>query len=363
MKVLVTGGSGFIGSHVVDAAVAAGHEVTSLDRRAVAPEVANPGARYLVGDLTDPSTVRQAVAAAGGGGLLDAVSHQAARVGLEHGAADGWEYVADNGLATARLLAGLAEAGFTGRVVLASSMVVYGEGSYTCPDHATVRPPPRSPRRLEDGCFEPQCPRCGADLEPGEVDEDAVADPRNVYSATKLHQEHLVAVLARRCGMSQIALRYHNVYGPRMPLDTPYSGVAARFRSALVRGEAPRVFEDGRQRRDFVHVADVAAANLAALVATGVDGPFNVASGRPRSVGDMARVLARVVGSAHGRSGAPIEPVVTGEYRLGDVRHIVASPARARERLGFVASVDFEAGMAELAGEVDGSSPDGQAER
>ena len=159
--------------------------------------------------------------------------------------------------------------------------------------------------------------------------EDAPLDPRNVYAATKVAQEHLCAAFARETGATVTALRYHNVYGPRMPRDTPYAGVASIFRSSLAAGRPPRVFEDGAQRRDFVHVRDVAAANVRALEA-GIPGAFNVASGTPRGVGDMAAALARAVDPS-------LEPVVTGQWRAGDVRHVFASPERASTELGFTA--------------------------
>ncbi|GGW70477.1 NAD-dependent dehydratase [Streptomyces lucensis JCM 4490] len=326
MRVLVTGGAGFIGSHVVTALREGGHEPLVYDVRE------DPGA-----DVRDAAALARALAGA------DAVCHQAAMVGLGDGVADAAEYVSRNDLGTAVLLAAMARAGVR-HLVLAGSMVVYGEGRYTCPRHGAVRPGPRAVADLDAGSFEPRCPECGADLAPGLVGEDAPADPRNVYAATKLAQEHLAAAWARCTGGSAVSLRYHNVYGPRMPRDTPYAGVASFFRSALARGQAPRVFEDGRQRRDFVHVRDVAAANVAALearAAPGVLTAYNTGSGEPHTVGEMARALSAAC-------GGPL-PVVTGEYRLGDVRHITADSSRLRAALGWRPRVGFADGMKEFA--------------
>ncbi|MFE8990077.1 NAD-dependent epimerase/dehydratase family protein [Streptomyces collinus] len=326
MRVLVTGGAGFIGSHVVTTLRKRGHEAVVFDVRE------DPAA-----DVRDPAAVRRALTG------VNAVCHQAAMVGLGDGVADAADYVAHNDLGTAVLLAAMAETGVA-TLVLAGSMVVYGEGRYACARHGVVRPGPRAVAALDAGRFEPPCPVCGADLSPGLVGEDAPADPRNVYASTKLAQEHLAAAWARCTGGSAVSLRYHNVYGPGMPRDTPYAGVASFFRSALARGEAPRVFEDGRQRRDFVHVRDVAAANTVALEAEAAPGAltvYNTGSGTPNTVGAMARALV----AAH---GGP-EPVVTGEYRLGDVRHITADSSRLRAELGWKPAVGFEEGMTEFA--------------
>lgn len=344
VRVLVTGGAGFIGSHLVDQLVAGGHDVVVLDRRAEdAPAWAHvdDGADVRRVDLTDVGAVARAVEG------VDAVSHQAARVGLGVDFDDVVDYATDNDLGTAVLLQALWRTRFAGRLVVASSMVVYGEGAYTCPTHRPVRPGVREPEALDAGRFEPPCPECGEALAPVTIDEDTPADPRTTYAATKLHTEHLARTYAREAGVGWAALRYHNVYGPRMPQDTPYAGVASIFRSELAAGRAPQVTEDGGQRRDFVHVTDVARANVAALVAPPeVTGPFNVASGTPHTVLELARALVEAAGP-----GAPA-PVVTGAWRSGDVRHITASPARAAAQLGFEARVTLAEGMAGLAAEI-----------
>ena len=340
--ILVTGGAGFIGSHIVDALVEQGHAVRAVDAllpvaHAARPPYLNPAAEWVEGDLRDPAVAERAVAG------ISAVCHQASMVGLGTDIGDIADYVGHNDLATAQLLRALAGSGFAGRLVLASSMVVYGEGSYRCARHGEVRPGPRRAEALDAGGFEPPCPVCGEPLAPGTVDEDAPLDPRSVYAATKVAQEHLCAAFSRETGVPVTALRYHNVYGPRMPRDTPYAGVASIFRSALEAGRAPRVFEDGGQRRDFVHVRDVARANLRALLADEpVAGAFNVASGTPHTVLEMAAALAAAFDGAE-------RPVVTGEWRGGDVRHIVASAERAAGVLGFRAREGFEAGMLEFA--------------
>ncbi len=330
-RILVTGGAGFVGSHVVDQLVDDGHEVVVLDSLVAHgdcdPPWLCPDVDLVRGDVRDPGAWQQAARG------VDAVCHQAARVGLGVDFGDVRRYVDDNDAGTAAGLWALHDLGFRGRFVMASSMVVYGEGRYRCPTHGDVRPGPRSADDLAAGRFEPPCPRCGAPLRWGAIDEDAPLDPRGVYAATKLHQEHLCAAFGRELGVPVTALRYHNVYGPRMPRDTPYAGVASIFRSAVERGRPPAVYEDGGQTRDFVHVADAARANVAALtVDEPVVGPLNVASGEPRTVLDLARAIC---------DGTGLEPAVVGGGRLGDVRHVVASPARAAARLGFRAVEPF----------------------
>jgi dTDP-L-rhamnose 4-epimerase len=351
MRVLVTGAAGFIGSHVAEALIADGHEVLWLDSLAPAVHSEKPaylpdGPSFLQRDVRDAAAVEDALDG------VDAVCHLAAMVGLGVSLADLPLYSDVNVTGTATLLDAMGRRGVR-RLVLSSSMVVYGEGSYFCPSDGCpaagpVRPLPRAAADLEAGIFEPRCPSCGAPLSTSLVGEDMPFDPRNAYATSKVAQEHLAANWARLTGGTCVALRYHNVYGPRMPRDTPYSGVAAIFRSALENGVPPSVFEDGGQLRDFVHVRDVAAANVLTLGACAAEVPagtlraYNVASGTPRTVGEMASALADAF-------GGDVQPKVTGEYRLGDVRHIVASPEAAARELGYRAAVDFTDGVAEFA--------------
>jgi dTDP-L-rhamnose 4-epimerase len=334
---LVTGGAGFIGSAVVEQALDRGWSVRVLDslRPDVhgGPPTLDPRVDFVHGDVRDAAVVDAALVG------VDAVCHQAAKVGLGVDFQDAPDYVDSNEHGTAVLLAAMDRAGVD-RLVVASSMVVYGEGSYRTAAGETERPAPRRIADLDAGVAD------GELLEPQLIAEDAPLDPRNVYAITKLTQEHLSTSWARSTGGRAAALRYHNVYGPGMPQNTPYAGVASLFRSALERGEAPRVYEDGAQRRDFVHVRDIASANLAALAWTAGQQPdtfrpFNVGSGTVHTIGEMAEALAR-------EAGGPA-PVVTGQYRAGDVRHVTASSARLRDELGWSPSVSFEEGMREFA--------------
>ncbi len=338
MRVLLTGSAGFIGSAIDRALTERGDDVVRVD-------LMLPDAH---GEADPPvGTHRLDVRDAGAWTHLlrgvDAVCHQAALVGLGARVADLPSYASHNDLGTAALLAAMHAAGVS-RLVLASSMVVYGEGRYVCPQHGPQQPGARSEADLRAGRFENGCPVCRTALAWALVPEDAPLDPRSSYAASKVAQEHYASAWARQAGGSVVALRYHNVYGPGMPRDTPYSGVAAMFRSAVERGDAPQVFEDGGQRRDFVHVDDVARANALALGAvlgaeTGALAAYNVCSGVPVTIREVASAVAP----------AGPEPVVTGAYRLGDVRHIVASPERAQRDLGFRAEIAPAVGLARFA--------------
>ena len=337
MRVLLTGAAGFIGSRVAAALVDAGHDVVAVDAMLATAHGAGaePPTGVQLVDIRDAGAVASLIEG------VDVVCHQAAVVGAGVDAADAPSYGSHNDYATTVLLAEMFAAGCQ-RLVLASSMVVYGQGRYSCAEHGVVDPLPRTRADLKAGVFEHRCPIGGEQLEWQLVDEDAPLRPRSLYAASKVAQENYALACAEATGGSVVALRYHNVYGPNMPRDTPYSGVAAIFRSELEAGDVPRVFEDGGQMRDFVHVDDIAAANLAAIDAN-VDGfaPANVCSGRPISILEVAKELCEARGD--------VPPLVTGQYRSGDVRHIVASPARAAELLGFRAVIDPRDGLREFA--------------
>jgi dTDP-L-rhamnose 4-epimerase len=337
VRVLLTGAAGFIGARIAAALRADGYDVIAVDAMlgaAHGPDAQLPENCHRL-DVRDPDALAPLLKG------VDVVCHQAAVVGAGVNAADAPSYAAHNDYGTAVLLAQMFQAGVQ-RLVLASSMVVYGQGRYACPVHGVVDPLPRTRADLDAGEFEHHCPIGGEELLWQLVEEDAPLRPRSLYAASKTAQEHYALAWSESSGGSVVALRYHNVYGPGMPRDTPYSGVAAIFRSSLERGEPPRVFEDGGQMRDFIHVEDVAAANVTA-VRSEVGGflAVNVCSGRPISIMEVATRLCEA-------RGGPA-PVVTGQYRSGDVRHIVADPTRAARSLGFRATIHPLDGLQEFA--------------
>ena len=337
MKVLLTGAAGFIGSRIRAQLTDGGHEVVAVDAMLPAAhgDATTPPDGVRVLDVRDAAGLAELLPG------VDVVCHQAAVVGAGVDASDAPSYGSHNDYGTTVLLAEMYAAGCQ-KLVLASSMVVYGQGGFACAEHGVVDPLPRTKADLDAGEFEHRCPVGAEPLQWRLVDEDAPLRPRSLYAASKVAQEHYALAWAEATGGSVVALRYHNVYGPHMPRDTPYSGVAAIFRSAIERGEPPRVFEDGGQMRDFVHVDDVAAANVAATTFGGEGfAAFNVCSGRPIAIRDVATRICEV------RDG--LAPVVTGQYRSGDVRHIVASPAAAADVLGFRAAIDPQEGLADFA--------------
>jgi dTDP-L-rhamnose 4-epimerase len=340
---LVTGGAGFIGSHLADVLLGAGHEVKLLD--VLDPQVHDGRPEYLaadaeliVGDIRDGEVVARCLDG------VDRVVHLAAAVGVGQSMYEIERYTSVNAIGAAVLLERvLAVRDRIEKVVVASSMSIYGEGLYRCPvEEREVAPPPRPESQLAARQWEVRCPSCGAELEPLPTPESKPLQPTSVYAVGKRDHEELTLAVGRAYGIPATALRFFNVYGPRQALSNPYTGVAAIFSSRLLNGRPPIVFEDGRQSRDFVQVGDVAEAVRAALEPGAGDGEaLNVATGRSVTVAEIATTLAEALGTA-------IEPEVRNEFRAGDIRHCVGDPARAREALGWSAQVPFAAGMAEL---------------
>lgn len=322
----MTGGLGFVGSHVADLLLERGDHVTILDN--VDPRVhrARPplpsGAHLVEGDVRD-----------GFEGRFDVVLHQAAMVGVGHGASDAAEFMDVNARGTAIAMASAKRAGAR-RFVLASTMALYGEGAYECP---RCQRPRSGARRPEAKAWDPMCAVCGATLRPAACTEEHPARPATAYAISKLAQELLAMSVGREIGLPVVALRYHNVYGARMPRDTPYSGVAALFRSRVLAGEPPVVHEDGAQLRDFVRVEDVARANLLAADSDVAFEAFNIGTGAPRPILDLARGLCE---------GSELAPRLSGTHRAGDARHVFASIEKARKMLGYEPSIGFDAGVA-----------------
>jgi dTDP-L-rhamnose 4-epimerase len=344
MKVLVTGGAGFIGSHLVDKLLADGLEVRVLD--VLDPQVhdgrpsyLHAGAELVEGDVRDHDVVTRCLDG------VDRLVHLAAAVGVGQSMYEIERYTSVNAVGVAVVLEeALRVRDRLEKIVVASSMSIYGEGLYRCPaEDVEVAPPPRPEAQLAARRWEVRCPNCDAPLEPLPTPETKPLQPTSVYAVGKRDHEELTLAVGRAYGTPATALRFFNVYGTRQALSNPYTGVAAIFSSRLLNGRPPIVFEDGRQSRDFIHVSDVAAAVRAALEPGVADyEPLNVAAQNPVSVLDVASTLARVL-------GAGIEPEIRNEYRAGDIRHCFGDATRARELLAWSPTVAFEDGMRELA--------------
>jgi dTDP-L-rhamnose 4-epimerase len=348
--ILVTGGAGFIGSHLVDALVARGHHVRVFDN--LEPQVhgplreqhrwppyCNPAAQYILGDVRDRDALRRALSG------VDVVFHEAAVVGVGQSMYEIERYVDANTRGTAVLLDILADdAAVRGRLhglVVASSMSIYGEGAYHCAAHGTVYPRLRPAAQLAARDWEMRCPICREPAAPLPTDEDKPLHSTSIYAVTKRDQEEMCLTAGRAYGIPAVALRYFNTYGPRQALSNPYTGVAAIFSGRLLNGKPPVIFEDGRQSRDFVHVSDIVQANLLAMDRPEAGyGAFNVGTGRALTVLDVARALI-----AHLESD--LAPEIAAQYRAGDIRHCFADTRRLAA-LGYAPRVRFEDGMAEL---------------
>ncbi len=357
--VLITGGAGFIGSHLADELLRAGHRVRALDN--LVPQVHGPDRRrpahldpaveLLVGDVRDRDAVRRALRG------VDAVVHLAAAVGVGQSMYRVERYTSVNAVGTAVLTEALAEQPVR-RLVIASSMSVYGEGLYRRQSGELVAPRSRPVEQLKRGAFE-ICAADGEALVPVPTPEDKIPALDSVYALSKYDQERLCFIAGRAHGIPAVALRLFNVYGPRQALSNPYTGALAIFAARLLNNRPPLVFEDGLQQRDFVSVHDVAEACVKALAEDTVAAGkvLNIGTGRPRSIRDVAEALCKALGKHE------IEPEITGRCRVGDVRHCFADTREARRVLGFTPSVPFERGLLELAGWIDGQTArDGAAQ-
>ena len=342
MRTLVTGGAGFIGSHLVQRLVDLGEDVIVLD--SLEPQVHGgkppelpDGVHFVHGDVGDPDVVDAALDG------VERVVHLAAAVGVGQSMYEIADYVRKNTYATAIFLERLvARDQRPSRLVVASSMSIYGEGEYTCAQHGRFAPAPRPEHQLVARQWECLCPECGEELEPAATRERKPLIPTSVYAVTKRDHEELALVVGAAYGIPTTALRFFNVYGPGQSLSNPYTGVAAIFSSRLLNGRAPLVFEDGQQTRDFIHVSDIVEGILLALGSEAAAGrAVNLGTGRRTSVLEVAHALANGL-------DVLIEPEVNGQYRAGDIRHCFADPQLAEELLGFKARVSLEHGMSEL---------------
>jgi dTDP-L-rhamnose 4-epimerase len=341
--VLVTGGAGFIGSHIVDLLLEAGYPVRVYDslveqvHDGSSPRHLASDAEFVRGDMRDASSLRRALEG------VEIVVHDAAEVGVGQSMYEMVRYVGANTLGTAVLLEAVTGKGSrVGKLVVASSMSIYGEGAYSCAEHGFVYPSLRSDIHLADRDWEIRCPVCDATITALATDEGKPLRPTSIYAISKMDQELMCLVTGTAYDLPVVALRYFNTYGPGQALSNPYTGVAAIFSSRLLNGKPPLVFEDGLQSRDLIHVQDIARANLLAIETNDADGQaVNVGTGRPTSVLEVAQALANAM-------DVDIEPQVVGEFRSGDIRHCWADPTRARDFLGFEAEIAFEAGVADL---------------
>jgi dTDP-L-rhamnose 4-epimerase len=347
MRVLITGGAGFIGSHLADALLARGHEVRALDN--LDPQV-HPGSQrpaYLdervelrVGDVRDHRAVADALEG------VDHVVHFAAAVGVGQSMYEIERYTSINAIGGAVVLEEIVKRrDQLRRVLVASSMSIYGEGRYRCEQHGLLAPQVRSDEQLDARDWELLCPQCGRVLEPLPTGEDKPVQPMSIYAVNKRDHEEMFLAIGRAHRLPTVAMRFFNVYGDRQALSNPYTGVAAIFGGRLLNDKRPLVFEDGLQSRDFVHVSDIAAGCVAALETGGADDrAVNLGTGAPRSVLDVATELARGLGKEH------LQPEIVNKFRAGDIRHCVADISLARETLGFEPKVAFADGMQELLG-------------
>ncbi len=344
-QILITGGAGFVGSHLADGLLAAGHSVRILDdltpqvHAGGRPDYLSRDVELVVGDVRDPNRLREVLAG------VEVVYHFAATVGVGQSMYEIARYMSVNTQGTAELLQAMLDAKLSPeKLIVASSMSIYGEGRYVCASCGLAAAPPvRSVQQLRSGQWDLPCGACGGVLEPVPTDETKPSEINSVYALSKRDQEELCLIFGRNYGIPVTALRFFNIYGTRQALSNPYTGVAAVFASRMLNGNAPLVFEDGEQMRDFVSVQDIVRANMLAMERPASDGAvINIGCGQPISIRRVAEILARALGK-------DLEPVITNKYRAGDIRHCYADISKARALLGYEPQVTHEEGFRELA--------------
>lgn len=342
-KILITGGAGFVGSHLADALLERGHTVRVYD--SLSPQVhpsgipsyLSPEIEFIEGDVRDPERLADAVSG------VDVIFHLAAAVGVGQSMYEIARYMSANTLGTANLLQTLVggKANIE-KLIVASSMSIYGEGKYLCPRCGEMAPQPRSTDQLKSKQWEMLCPVCSDTLSPVPCDETKPLQCTSIYALSKKDQEEMALLFGRTYHVPVVALRYFNIYGTRQALSNPYTGVAAIFASRLLNQRAPLLFEDGMQLRDFVSVHDVVQANLLAMERPEANGmALNVGSGKPISVRQIAATLACELGES-------TQYEVTGKYRAGDIRHCFADLSKTSRILGYKPAVRFADGVREL---------------
>ncbi len=345
MHVLVTGGAGFIGSHIVDALLAQGHKVRVFDNldpqvhdgSGREPAYLSPDAEFILGDVRDEAAISAALDG------IEVVYHEAAAVGVGQSMYDIQRYMDVNTLGTAVLLEAMVErrAQFK-KLIVASSMSIYGEGRYMTRQGVRIAPTLRPVSQYKKGQWELYDPATGEELVALPTDEEKPLQPASPYATGKRDQEELCLAIGRAYGIPSVALRYFNVYGQRQSLSNPYTGIAAIFTSRLLNNNQPLVFEDGLQSRDFTHVSDIVQANILALECDAMNYDyFNVGTGRQLTVLDIANALIKSLGK-------DFEPIVNGKYREGDIRHCYADISKIKNAAGYAPRVAFEQGIAEL---------------
>lgn len=344
-NILVTGGMGFIGSHLVDELVQRGHRVRIFDNldpqvhpHGAVPEYANPHAEFIRADIRDRDALKKALAG------IEIVFHKAAAVGMGQSQYEIKKFVDINTGGTANLLDILANHEHrVEKLIVAASQTSYGEGLYTCAEHGTQYPGPRPNAQLAQAQWEHQCPVCGTDMSPTPIPEATQRICSAIYAQTKMHQEDMVLNIGRAYKIPSIALRYFNIHGPRQSLSNPYTGVSAIFMSRLKNGNRPVLYEDGKQLRDWSSVHDIVQANMLAMEKSDGDyRAFNVGTGIGISIERVALTLSKILGLEH------LTPDINGTYRHGDTRHIIADISKIKKTLGFQPSVNFQRGLEEL---------------